>query len=99
MLIALLVVTLIIAGVAFVTLATVGSLVIRLDGVAAQIDAHAQESDRLHKITRRYIGGELIENRLLPHVGWTAPEKTPFEKKILADWKAETAQAVDGKTL
>jgi hypothetical protein len=98
MLIALLVVTLIIAMVAFVTLATVRNLVIRLDGVAAQIDAHTQESESLHKITRRYIGGELIEKRLLPHVGWTAPEKTPFEKKILADWKAEATQAVGGET-
>jgi hypothetical protein len=57
-------------------------------GQAAEI---AEENLLQHRIGRKYIGVDLIEGKLLPHVGYRPPEKTPVEKWMLETWKAETA--------
>jgi hypothetical protein len=85
MLIALFVVMLVTASVVFVTLTAVGRLIIRLDSLAAQITAEAEDNLLQHQIGRQYIGGRLIEGILLPHLGYKKPEKTPFERRVLAE--------------
>jgi hypothetical protein len=85
LLIALLVIILVTASVVFITLTAVGGLVIRFDSLVAQITAEAEKNVLQHQIGRQYIGGRLIEGILLPHLGYKKPEKTPFERKVLAD--------------
>jgi hypothetical protein len=59
--------------------------------VSERFDAFADLEAGLHSITRKYIGVRLIEDTLLPHLGYRPPEKTPVEKWMLETWKAETA--------
>ena len=49
----------------------------------------AEENLLQHRIGRRYIGVDLIEGKLLPHVGYRPPEKSPVEKWMLETWKQE----------
>lgn len=42
------------------------------------------------RITRSYLV-EILEKRLLPHVGYQEKPKTPVERWMLTTWKAETA--------
>lgn len=76
---------LLVAGV-LLTLRAVGNIVLKLDGLATQVAVHAEENLLQHRVTRRYVGGELIEKRVLPAVGYREPEPTPFERKVLRDW-------------
>jgi hypothetical protein len=69
------------------TLAAIGGLVLRLDFLAARLDEHAD----LHTLTRRYIGQNLIEGKLLPAVGYQEPVRSPLEQAIADAWQAETA--------
>jgi hypothetical protein len=48
----------------------------------------AEEANLLqHRISRMYVGKSLIEDTLLPHVGWRPKEKTPVEKWMLDTWE------------
>jgi hypothetical protein len=82
--ITLFVVTIIIAIIGLVTLAAVGGLVLRFDGLAEQI-AKADDDNKLqHRIDRDYIGNALIEQKVLPLLGYKKPERSAFEKTILS---------------
>lgn len=49
---------------------------------------HAHENFLQHKITRAYLV-EILEKRLLPHLGWTEPEKTEIQKWMKSVWRDE----------
>jgi hypothetical protein len=63
-------------------------------GQAAEI---AEENLLQHRIGRKYIGVDLIEGKLLPHVGYRPPEKTPVEKWMLRTWRKEVDGEDDGQ--
>jgi hypothetical protein len=89
MLIAILLVTLIGALVTCVTLIAVGNLAIRLEGIAEQI-ATADEDNKLqHRIDRGYLGNALLEQKVLPLLGYKKPERSAFEKQLLAEVSAD----------
>jgi hypothetical protein len=91
------------ALVAGLTLVAVGNLAIRLDGLSEQIagvqDAADESNERLgegfddaiklHRITRQYIGNALIEQKVLPLLGYKKPERSAFEKQALAEIAAD----------
>jgi hypothetical protein len=89
MLIAVIVLSLLVlAGFGFL-LGAVGRLSLNLTGLADQITAEATENVLQHRITRGYVGGELLEKRLMPHLGYREPQKTEIELIALAAWKSE----------
>jgi hypothetical protein len=59
--------------------------------VTERFVATAELEAGLHGITRKYVGHELIEKRVLPTIGYREPEKTPVEKWMLETWKREAS--------
>ena len=93
MLIAILVVTVILALVTLAALKVgrivVGDLFARLDDLADQI-ATADEDNKLqHRIDRGYLGNALLEQKVLPLLGYKKPERSAFEKQLLAEVSAD----------
>jgi hypothetical protein len=94
----MLIALLIVAAIGLVTLKVCSGLAGRLDGVVTQIadlqdttdDINSrvfeadEENRKLHVISRQYLGG-LIEKDLLPHLGFKRPERSAFEKAVLAE--------------
>jgi hypothetical protein len=70
------------------TLAAVGNLVIRLDGLAAQVAADAEEDTIQSKITRSYLV-QVIENRLFKHLGIREPAPDPATVWMKDVWSRE----------
>jgi len=89
--IALLLFAAIIGGIVL-TLAAVGNLSLRLDGLAAQVTADAEEDTTQSKITRSYLV-QVIENRLFKHLGIRDPEPDPATVWMRGIW----AKEVEGK--
>jgi hypothetical protein len=71
---------------------SIGNLFLKLEGLAAQIANDAEENLLQHRVTRSYVGGDLIEKRVLPSVGYREPRRTPFEEKILTDFIASQTE-------
>jgi len=80
-------------GLGALNLLALGNLMLRLNGIAAQAEANADENILQHRITRSYLV-EILERRLLPHIGWREPEKTPIERWMRERWDAETTENV-----
>lgn len=59
--------------------------------VTERFNATAELEAGLHGITRKYVGHELIEKRVLPTIGYREPERRLVEKWMLEQWKRETA--------
>ena len=57
--------------------------------VSERFNATAELEAGLHGITRKYVGHELIEKRVLPTIGYREPEKTPVERWMLETWSRE----------
>jgi hypothetical protein len=85
MLIAMFVVTLLAIAVALVTLISVGNLAIRLDGITEQIAAADDDNKLQHRIDRGYIGNALLEQKVLPLLGYKKPERSAFDRQLLAE--------------
>jgi hypothetical protein len=76
-------------GLGVLVLAAVGGLALRLDGLAGTIAADAAENVTQHRITRGYIGKTLLEDTLLPHVGWRPRQRLPMEQALLDQYRAD----------
>jgi hypothetical protein len=72
-----------ILGVSYLALSVVKDALARIDllhdAVLAIDDDAAERSESLHKLTRRYIGTKLIEDRLFPFLGVKEPEPSQEE--------------------
>jgi hypothetical protein len=80
-------------GLGVLILAAVGGLAPRLDRLAGTIAADAAENVTQHRITRGYIGKSLLEDTLLPHVGWRPRQKPVMEQCLIDQYRAD----VNGK--
>jgi hypothetical protein len=75
-------------GLVWRTLSLIGNALDRInllhDAVLAIDEDAAERSESLHKLTRRYIGLELLEKRVLPTIGWKpelpSEEETTFNQ-------------------
>jgi len=79
---------LVLAGVVL-GLRAVGNLTLRLDGLAGQIAADAEKNLGEHRISRAYIGNELIEKRVLPTIGWRPEPEAPTVTWMKGIWQKE----------
>jgi hypothetical protein len=79
------------AAIAVSTALTLRAVARLREHVTERFVATAELEAGLHGITRKYVGHELIEKRVLPTIGYREPEKTPVEKWMLETWKRETA--------
>jgi hypothetical protein len=52
------------------------------------------QATKQSRITRSYLV-EILEKRLLPHLGYREPEKTDVEKFMLKVWKEEVTDKID----
>jgi hypothetical protein len=72
-------------------LIAVGGLTLRAvaelrEHVTERFNALADLEAGLHKLTRGYLGHELLERRVLPAVGYKEPKRTRVQKAILKAW-------------
>lgn len=81
-------------------LLALGAVLVRLDGLVAQTAGFvsrtaedAEENVIQHRITRAYIGNNLLEKKLLPFLHCPVDEpKTEIERWQLETWQKETAE-------
>ena len=70
-------------------LRAVGNLATRLEGIAEQIATADDDNKLQHRIDRGYIGNALLEQKVLPLLGYKKPERSAFEKQLLAEVSAD----------
>ena len=91
MLIALAILGLLVLAGSVLSLWAVGNLAIRLEGIAEQIATADDDNKLQHRIDRGYIGNALLEQKVLPLLGYKKPERSAFEKQLLAEVSADPA--------
>ncbi len=89
MLIALAILGLLVLAGSVLILWAVGNLAIRLDGITEQIAAADEDNKLQHRISRGYLGNALLEQKVLPLLGYKKPERSAFEKQLLAEVSAD----------
>jgi hypothetical protein len=65
-------------------LSLTGNALDRIDGLVETVECASAHNESLHKLTRRYIGLELLEKRVLPTIGWKPEPPSEEEKQFNA---------------
>lgn len=78
---------------------SIGSVVLGLsrlwERVINEFTAFGELEVGLHRLTRRYIGTELLINKVLPTIGYREPAKTKAQQFMLDTWQREVTNVAE----